>query len=113
MELNNKEQPLFSTELANAAPRNPMLIKLMVIMLIVCAGLGGILYGYDIGVISGALLFIKQAIPLTDTQMGIIVGAVLGGSLLGTLVTGFLADHYGRRRMIIAASLIFLVVYLL
>ena len=58
----------------------------------VCVGLGGVLYGYDIGVISGALLFIRHTIPMTDDQMGIIVGAVLGGGLIGTLITGPLVD---------------------
>jgi SP family galactose:H+ symporter-like MFS transporter len=70
---------------------------------------GGILYGYDVGVISGALLFIKDAIPMTDTQMGVIVGAVLGGGLLGTLLAGPIGDYYGRRKLIMLSSLIFIV----
>lgn len=69
---------------------------------------GGILYGYDIGVISGALLFIKDAIPMTDTQIGIIVGAVLGGGLVGTLLAGPLGDRYGRRFLIMTSSAIFI-----
>jgi SP family galactose:H+ symporter-like MFS transporter len=70
---------------------------------------GGILYGYDIGVISGALLFIKNSIPMTDTQIGCIVGAVLGGGLFGTLLAGPMGDRYGRRFLLIAASLVFLI----
>jgi SP family galactose:H+ symporter-like MFS transporter len=69
---------------------------------------GGILYGYDIGVISGALLFIKNTIPMTDTQIGCIVGAVLGGGLFGTVLAGPIADHYGRRILITFSALIFL-----
>ncbi|MDR3477022.1 MAG: sugar porter family MFS transporter [Gammaproteobacteria bacterium] len=70
---------------------------------------GGILYGYDMGVISGALLFIKDAIPMTDTQVGLIVGAVLGGGLFGTLLAGPLGDWYGRRFLIAASAIIFII----
>lgn len=70
--------------------------------------IGGILYGYDIGVISGALLFIRNSIPMTDGQIGIIVGAVLGGGLFGTLLAGPIADWFGRRLLILLASIIFL-----
>src|SRR5438552_49038 len=70
--------------------------------------IGGILYGYDLGVISGALLFIKDAIPMSDTQIGIIVGAVLGGGLVGTLLAGPIGDRYGRRFLIMMSSVIFI-----
>ncbi|RDI40996.1 sugar porter family MFS transporter [Aquicella lusitana] len=70
--------------------------------------LGGILYGYDIGVISGALLFIQNSIPMTDTQTGIIVGAVLAGGLAGTLLAGPVGDRYGRRFLILLSSVIFM-----
>lgn len=69
---------------------------------------GGILYGYDMGVISGALLFIQNAIPMTDAEIGLIVGAVLGGGLVGTLVSGPLADRFGRRFLIALSSIIFI-----
>ena len=62
--------------------------------------IGGIIYGYDIGVISGALLFIHKNIPLSDTQTGIVVSAVFAGGLLGSLITGPMADLFGRRLMI-------------
>src|ERR1700721_694792 len=70
---------------------------------------GGILYGYDIGVISGALLFIKNSIPMTDTQIGCIVGAVLGGGLLGTLLAGPIGDRFGRKFLITSSAIIFLI----
>lgn len=81
----------------------------LVYAMIACAGLGGILYGYDIGVISGALLFVQKVIPMTDAQLGVIVGAVLGGGIVGTLVTGPLADRFGRRTMIISACVLFFI----
>jgi MFS transporter, SP family, galactose:H+ symporter len=71
--------------------------------------IGGILYGYDIGVISGALLFIKNSITMNDTQIGYIVGAVLAGSLFGTIVAGPVGDKFGRKFLIAAAAVIFIV----
>ena len=70
--------------------------------------IGGILYGYDMGVISGALLFIRNTIPMTDTQVGLIVGAVLAGGLVGTLLAGPIGDYFGRRFLIGTSSLIFI-----
>ncbi len=83
------------------------------VWIILCAALGGILYGYDIGVISGAILSIKASIPMDNAQLGLIVGAVLGGGLLGNLVTGTLADSYGRKKMILSACIIFILGVLL
>lgn len=80
---------------------------LLVWISLICAGLGGVLYGYDIGVISGALVFIKQSILLTRQETEIIVGSVLIGGLLGTVFTGSLADRFGRRTMILVACIIF------
>ncbi|MCL5260067.1 MAG: sugar porter family MFS transporter [Gammaproteobacteria bacterium] len=77
--------------------------------IIACAGLGGILYGYDIGVISGAMLFIQKSIPMTQSQLGVIVGGMLSGCMVSTLVAGQLADSFGRKTMIIAACSIFAV----
>jgi SP family galactose:H+ symporter-like MFS transporter len=70
---------------------------------------GGILYGYDMGVISGALLFIKNTIPMTDEQIGLIVGAVLGGGLFGTLLAGPVGDYCGRRFLIGISAFIFVI----
>ena len=71
-------------------------------------GVGGILYGYDIGVISGALLLIRESIAMTDAQMGWLVGAVLWGGLIGTLIAGPIADAWGRRAVIICACVVFI-----
>jgi SP family galactose:H+ symporter-like MFS transporter len=70
--------------------------------------IGGILYGYDIGVISGALLFIRNSIPMNETQMGYIVGAVLGGGLFGTLAAGPIGDKFGRKSLIAVSAVIFI-----
>ena len=70
------------------------------------AAIGGLLYGYDLGVISGTLLFIDKEIPLTATQTSLIVSAVLGGGSIATLISGPLADWIGRKKMIFLASVI-------
>lgn len=72
------------------------------------AAIGGILYGYDLGIIAGAILFIKHSIAMTDAQSSFLVAAVLGGGAIATLVSGTLADWFGRKKMIIAAAVIFL-----
>ncbi len=72
------------------------------------AAIGGILYGYDLGIIAGAILFIRESIPMTDAQSSFLVAAVLGGGAIATLISGPLADLLGRKRMILLAAVIFL-----
>jgi len=79
------------------------------IYIIVIAGLGGLLYGIDIGVIAAALPYLGSVISLTVAQSSIIVAAVLGGSIIGSLLGGLLADWLGRRKMILASGFLFLV----
>lgn len=77
--------------------------------LLVIAGLGGLLYGADIGIIAAALLYLGKTIELTLEQTSLIVAAVLGGSMISSLLAGLLADWMGRRRMMILSGLMFLV----
>ena len=83
--------------------------KFWLLKIVMLVAIGGILYGYDIGVISGALLFIKKTIPMSSSEIGLIVGAVLAGGLVGTLIAGPLADSLGRRSIIMFASTTFIV----
>lgn len=71
------------------------------------AALGGLLFGYDIGVISGAILFIKTEFSLSSGVEEIVVSSVLLGSLIGAMVGGMLADRLGRRTLLIATALVF------
>ena len=64
----------------------------------VIASLGGLLSGYDTGVISGALLFINETWNLTDTIQGLVVSAVLIGAVIGAATNGILADIFGRKK---------------
>ncbi len=71
------------------------------------SALGGMLFGYDIGVISGAILFVKEAFALTPGLEEVVVSSVLLESLLGAVVGGFLADRVGRRKLLIMTAAVF------
>lgn len=71
------------------------------------AGLGGLLFGYDTGVISGAELFLGKSFQLSTLDLEIIVSGVLAGAAAGALAGGRLADLFGRRRLLIATAVIF------
>ena len=73
----------------------------------IIASLGGLLSGYDTGVISGALLFINESWDLSDSMQGILVSSVLIGAVIGAATNGILADIFGRKRIIIATAVIF------
>jgi sugar porter (SP) family MFS transporter len=73
----------------------------------VIAALGGLLFGYDTGIIASALLFIKTDFDLSSFEQGMVVSAVPIGAVLGAALAGQLADKYGRRRMILLASALF------
>ena len=77
-------------------------------LLIVIAGLGGLLYGIDVGIIAAALLYLVKTVNLTAQQTSFIVAAVLGGSMASSLVGGVLADYLGRKKMVIASALLFM-----
>ena len=75
----------------------------------IIASLGGLLSGYDTGVISGALLFINETWDLSDSLQGIVVSSVLIGALIGAATNGILADIFGRKKIIIATAIIFII----
>lgn len=83
--------------------------KLFAMSVLIFAAIGGVLYGYDLGIIAGAMLFLPKDIPMSTSELSWLVGAVFGGGALATLVTGPLADYFGRRRMIMISSAIFIV----
>ena len=78
-----------------------------VYFLLFIAGMGGLLYGIDIGVIDPALPYLKLASKLPEQETSYIVAAVLAGSLLGSVIAGFLADWMGRKKMMIVSALMF------
>src|SRR5581483_807749 len=73
------------------------------------AALGGLLFGYDTGVISGAQGFLKTQFHLTSTTQEIAVSAVLIGTILGAAVGGKMADWLGRKKTLMIMAIIFAV----
>jgi len=72
------------------------------------AALGGLLFGYDWVVIGGAKPFYEKFFHLTDpSQQGWAMSCALVGCLIGALVSGWLSDQFGRKRLLIAAGLVF------
>lgn len=82
--------------------------RLYTALLLFIAGMGGFLYGYDIGIIGAALLYLNKTIALTAAQESAVVAAVLAGGTVSSLVAGALADVIGRKRLMLAAAVIFL-----
>ena len=72
------------------------------------AALGGLLFGYDTGVISGAILFITRDFGLDTRAQEFTISVVLLGCIAGSAVTGALADAIGRRLTLLLAGLVFL-----
>ena len=73
------------------------------------AAAGGLLFGYDTGVISGALLFIAPEFDLGDAGQQLLVAGLLAGALVGALVGGALTDALGRKKTLIGVAAVFLV----
>jgi MFS family permease len=71
------------------------------------AGLGGLLYGIDVGIIAAALLYLSKTVNLTIEQTSLIVAAVLGGSMVSSPVAGVLADWFGRKKIMIVSGVMF------
>ena len=86
-----------------------MTVKGYAKFLLIMAGLGGLLYGVDVGVIAAALPYIERTSTFNEDQIGWIVGMALWGSLPSSLVAGLLAEWFGRKKMIVASALLFLV----
>jgi sugar porter (SP) family MFS transporter len=71
------------------------------------AALAGLLFGFDTGVISGAILFINHDFGLTHFQTELVVSSVLLGALIGAASSGRLCDSWGRKKIIITTAIIF------
>src|SRR5579875_88174 len=73
------------------------------------SALAGLLFGYDTGVISGAILFVKTDFSLSRRSEELVVSAVLMGAVVGAVFGGRLADRLGRRKVLIQVAILFMI----
>jgi MFS transporter, SP family, solute carrier family 2 (myo-inositol transporter), member 13 len=77
--------------------------------LLIVAGLGGLLYGVDVGIIAGALPYLEATSGLSRGELSIVVAAVLLGSVFSTLFAGLLADWMGRKPLMAISGVMFVI----
>jgi MFS transporter, SP family, galactose:H+ symporter len=77
------------------------------ILIAVIAAIGGLLFGYDTSVISGAILFVRKQFALNALQTELAVSVVLAGAALGAAFAGYLSDQFGRRPVLVVNAIIF------
>jgi MFS transporter, SP family, solute carrier family 2 (myo-inositol transporter), member 13 len=75
--------------------------------LLLVAGLGGLLYGVDVGIIAGALPYLEATSGLNAQQLSFVVAAVLMGTVISTLFAGALSDRWGRKPVMILSGILF------
>jgi len=73
------------------------------------AAIGGLMFGFDVGIVSGAVPFIQSYFHLDELQLGWAVSSLLLGCIFGSIVSGVLSDQYGRKRILISVALFFAV----
>ncbi|GLV14902.1 arabinose-proton symporter [Alicyclobacillus hesperidum] len=80
---------------------------LYVVMISCAAALGGLLYGYDTAVISGAIGFLKTLYNLSAFMQGLVISSIMIGGVIGVGVSGFMSDRIGRRKVLMTAAFLF------
>ncbi len=78
-----------------------------IVIATIITAIGSLLFGYDTGVISGAILFIKVQFSLSPAEEGFVVSAVLIGALVGAITGGPFTDRLGRKKVIIYSGVLF------
>lgn len=75
----------------------------------IVAALGGLLFGFDTSVVSGAIGFMQKRFDLTQVQVGWAVSSLIIGCIIGAASSGVLSDKFGRKKVLIAAALLFII----
>ena len=82
--------------------------KAYVTLISLTAGLGGFLFGFDTAVISGAINFLRAQFHLNPLMEGWIMSSALVGCVLGAAVAGWLADRFGRKKILLLSAILFI-----
>jgi len=101
----SEQQALIQTSHLESKQTTP----LYVYFLTVFAAIGGFLFGYDTGVISGAMILIKQEFDLSSFWQELIVSVTIGAAILGALLGGFLNQQLGRKPLLVVSAMVFTV----
>ena len=80
---------------------------LYVFLATIVAATSGLLFGFDIAVINGALIFLRQQLHLNEVETEMAASALLFGCIFGASVAGWLSDRFGRRRVLMISGLLF------
>lgn len=81
--------------------------KAYVYMISLIAAVGGFLFGYDLNIVAGASIYLKDAFQLTPNQFGFAISCAMFGCVLGPIIGGWMADFFGRRNTLLIAALLF------
>ena len=99
---------------ARGAEADPRRVRRHVAISAAITALGGLLFGYDTGVVSGALLFVKKDFGgLSNFQQELVTSLLLVGAVLGALIAGRVADRIGRKFTVMITAVVFVVGVLL
>jgi len=88
----------------NVAPKTS---TVFVYLASVVAAVSGLLFGFDIAVINGAIVFLRQQFALSDFQTELAASSLLVGCIPGAMLAGYLSDRFGRRRILIFSAVLF------
>src|SRR5436309_2592418 len=88
-------------------PDNDRGDKVYVLLVSVVAATGGFLFGYDLAVVSGAIIFLQKQFALSTYQVGFAIGSAQIGCIFAPFFAGQLSDRWGRKKTLFAAALLF------
>ncbi|WP_079710696.1 sugar porter family MFS transporter [Paraliobacillus ryukyuensis] len=80
-----------------------------VILIAAAAGMGGLLYGFDTAVISGAIGYLQELYNLSPAMEGWVISCVMIGGVIGVAASGFLSDRFGRKNILVIAAIFFII----
>ncbi len=81
--------------------------RTFVILVSLVAATGGFLFGYDLAVVSGAIIFLKSQFSLNPVEVGFAIGSAQIGCIFAPLVAGPISDRWGRKQTLFVAALLF------